>query len=177
MLRDHRPVPQRPDTAPSPPQLSQDAGGEGGGLDLLDEAVRLHDLAVSRRAEGRLHEALPLCRQAFALVEHAVGLQHPDVATLLNTLAGMYADLGDYAEAEQLSLRSVAMMEPVTGSLEVEVLRVQSLCTLAGIYRVQGRYAEAEPLYRRALALAEVSLGADDLEVATCLNNLEPETK
>jgi tetratricopeptide (TPR) repeat protein len=173
VLRDHRLVPQQLDAASSSPQPSQEAVGERRGLDPLDEAVRLHDLAVTRQAKGRFHEALPLCRQALVIVECAVGPHHPDVANLLNTLAGLYEDLGDHVEAERLAQRSVVLMEEVTGSLELEVLRLQSLGTLAGIYRVQGRYAEAEPLFRRALALAEAALGADDLEVATCLNNLE----
>jgi tetratricopeptide (TPR) repeat protein len=137
----------------------------------MDDAVRLHDLAVSRWAEGRPQEAVPLCRQALTRVEYAVGRQHPDVANLLNTLAGLYADLGDYDEAERLAQRSVAMMEGVTGDVELEVLRVQSLGTLAGLYRVQGRYAEAEPLYQRALRWGEAALGPRHLEVATCLNN------
>jgi tetratricopeptide (TPR) repeat protein len=103
MLREHRPVPQRPDDAASPPQPSQEAVEQGRGLDPLDDTVRLHDLAVSRQAEGRLQEAVPLCRQALALVERAVGPHHPDVANILNTLAGIYEDLGDYAEAIRLS--------------------------------------------------------------------------
>jgi hypothetical protein len=146
VLREARSVPQPLDDAPAPPQLFQEAGGGGRELDPLDDAVRLHDLAVSRRAEGRLQEAVPLCRQALALVERAVGPHHPDVANILNSLAGLYAELGDYAEAEGLAQRSVALMEDLRGSIELEVLRVQSLGTLAGSYRVQGRYAEAEPL-------------------------------
>ena len=164
-------VPQPSAAVFSPPQPPQEAGGEGRGLDPFDDAVRLHDLAVTRQAEGRLQEAVPLCRQALALVEHAVGPYHPDLANVLNSLAGLYAELGDYAEAERLAQRSMAMMEEATGSTEIEVLRVQSLGTLAGISRMQGRYAEAEPLYQRALALAETVFGPKDLEVATCLNN------
>jgi tetratricopeptide (TPR) repeat protein len=172
MLREHRPVPQRPDDAASPPQPSQEAVGEGRGLDPLDDTVRLHDLAVSRQAEGRLQEAVPLCRQALALVERAVGPHHPDVANILDTLTGIYEDLGDYAEAVRLSQRSVAMMEEVTGSIEMEVLRVQSLCTLAGIYRVQGRSSEAERLYRRALTIKEKVLGPNHADMAMTLYNL-----
>jgi tetratricopeptide (TPR) repeat protein len=138
----------------------------------LDETVSLHDLAVSRQAEGRRQEAVPLCQQALTLVERAVGPHHPDVANLLNTLAGPYEELGDYAEAERLAQRSVVLMEGVTGSPEVAVLRVQSLGTLAGIYRVHGRYAEAEPLFQRALVLAEAALGPGHPAVAMTLNNL-----
>ena len=164
-------VPQQLDAASSSPQPSQEAVGERQGLDPLDEAVRLHDLAVSRRTDGRFQEAVVLCRQALAIIERVVGLHHPDVANVLNSLAGMYVELGDYTEAEHLAQRSVAMMEEMTGGIEMEVLRVQSLGTLAGIYRMQGRYADAEPLFRRALALAKTALEPKDLEVATCLNN------
>ena len=159
MLREHRPVPQRPDDAASPPQPSQEAVGEGRVLDPLDDAVRLQ-------------EAVPLCRQVLALVERAVGLHQPDAANILNTLAGIYEDLGKYAEAERLSQRSVAMMEEVTGSIEMEVLRLQSLGTLAGIYQVQGRCAEAERLYGRALAIKEKVLGPNHAVMAMPLNNL-----
>ena len=159
MLREHRPVPPRPDDAASPPQPSQEAVGEGRVLDPLDDAVRLQ-------------EAVPLCRQVLALVERAVSLHHPDAANILNTLAGIYEDLGNYAEAERLSQRSVAMMEEVTGSIEMEVLRLQSLGTLAGIYQVQGRCAEAERLYGRALAIKEKVLGPNHAVMAMTLNNL-----
>jgi hypothetical protein len=140
VLPDPRPVPQLPDDAPTSPQPSPEAVGEGRDLDPLDEAVCLHDLAVARWAAGRLQEAVPLGRLALAIVERAVGPHHPDVANVLNTLAGMYAELGDYAEAERLAQRSAAMMEEVTGGIEVEVLRVQSLGTLAGIYWIAGRW-------------------------------------
>jgi tetratricopeptide (TPR) repeat protein len=138
----------------------------------LDEAVRLHDLAVTRQAAGKLQEALPLCRQALAIMEHAIGPHHPDVANILNTWAGMYEELGESAEAERLAQRSVAMIEEVTGGTEMEVLQVQSLGMLAEIYRMQGRYAEAEPLYQQALAIKKKVLGPEHPDMAMTLNNL-----
>ena len=110
----------------------------------MEEASRLHDLAVSWRAQGQYAAALASSQQALALCEQEVGPDHPDVANILNTLAGTYEDQDNYAEAEQLYQRSVAIMEGLTGSREVETIRVQSLCGLAGLYRVQGRYSEAE---------------------------------
>jgi tetratricopeptide (TPR) repeat protein len=172
VLRDHRPVPQSLDEVPSPPRPCQETVGGRGRLDSLDDAVRLHDLAVSRQAKGRPQEAVPLCRQALHLMEGAVGPHHPDVANILNTLAGLYEALGDYAEAERPAQRSMAIMEEVTGSCELAVFLVQSLGTLAGIYRVQGRYTEAEPLYRRALTIFERVYGPDHYEVAVTCNNL-----
>ena len=69
MLPEPRSVPQPPDEAPALPQLSQEAEGGGRALDPLDDAVRLHELAVSSQAEGRLREAVTPCQQALAVFE------------------------------------------------------------------------------------------------------------
>jgi len=142
------------------------------GLEPLEEACRLHDLAVSLRAQGQYVEALATAQQALAVFEREVGPDHPDVANVLNNLAGIHQDQGAYAEAERLYRRSGEMLDALTASLEVETLRVQSLCGLAGVYRMQGRYDEAEPRFQQALTRAEATLGPDHLAVATCLNNL-----
>src|SRR5262245_21075671 len=96
-----RSVTQPFDAVPSRPQPLQETMAEAGGFDPLDEAVRLHDLAVSLRAEGRLREAAPLCRQALDVFESEARPNHPDIANILNELAGIYADQGDYAKAER----------------------------------------------------------------------------
>src|SRR4029453_15150520 len=130
-------------------------------------------LAVALRVQGQYTAAMAASRQALAICEREVGLDHPDVANVLNTLAGLHQAQGEYPQAAQLLQRSVALLTQVPGSLEVvEVLRVQALCGLAGGYRVQGRYGEEEPLFQQALQRGGGALGPDHLEVATCLNNL-----
>jgi CHAT domain-containing protein/Tfp pilus assembly protein PilF len=88
----------------------------------------------------------------------------------VNTLAGLYQSQGQYAKAEPLYLRALAISEkslgadhPSTGS---------SVNNLAGLYESQGQYAKAEPLYLRALAIIEKALGADHPATGTSLNNL-----
>jgi len=110
------------------------------GSDPLEEASRVHDVAVSLRDEGQYEAAAALARRALAAFEAETGPDHPDIANILNTWAGVHEDRGDYAEAERLYRRSVDIMEQVTGDLELEMLRVQSWRKLAGLYRVQGRY-------------------------------------
>lgn len=123
------------DRQPSPPPAERQ-----GRRDALEDASRLHDHAVAARARGECAAAAARARAALALFEQALGPDHPDVANVLNTLAGSYEDQGEYAQAEQLNQRSVAVMEPLSGGLEVAMLRVQSLGYLAGIYRIQGRF-------------------------------------
>jgi len=77
---------------------------------------------------------------------------------------------GNYAEAEPLHKRALAIREEALGPDHTDV--AASLSNLAGVYHGEARYAEAEPLYNRALAIFEKSLGPDDPEIAAVLNNL-----
>jgi tetratricopeptide (TPR) repeat protein len=111
------------------------------------------------RAEGKHARATSLSLRALRLLEKAEGSDHPDVANVLNTLAGVHEDQSEYPEAERLYQRAVKIMENAVGDADVEQLRIQSLRNLAGIYRVQGKYKKADLLYRQALAAAQKTLG------------------
>ena len=67
--------------------------------DPLDEACRLHDLAVERLAERRLEDAEQLGRQALAIFERESGPDHPDVANILLHLGAVQDENGRGAEA------------------------------------------------------------------------------
>ena len=86
------------------------------GLEPLEAACRLHDLAVSLRAQGQYAEALASSQQALVVFEREVGPDHPDVATVLNTLAGIHQAQGEYAEAERLYRRSGEILDAMTAS-------------------------------------------------------------
>src|SRR5215510_785361 len=92
------------------------------GLEPLEEACRLHDLAVSFRAQGQYAEALASSQQALAVFEREVGPDHPDVANVLNNLAGIHQDQGEYTEAERLYRRSGEILDTLPASLEVDML-------------------------------------------------------
>jgi hypothetical protein len=98
------------------------------------------------REQGQHTEAATCARHALVYFERECGPDHPDVANILNSLAGICADQGDYPEAARLAQRSVAIMQQVTGSPDLELLRIQSLHTLACISCARGVYAEAESL-------------------------------
>ena len=75
----------------------------------------------------------------------------------MNNLAGLYDTQGQYAQAEPLYQRSLAIREKALGPDHPDV--AQSLNNLAGLYDTQGQYAQAEPLYQRSLAIWEKALG------------------
>ena len=71
----------------------------------------------------------------------------------LNNLAALYCTQGQYAQAEPLYKRALAIWEKALGPDHPDV--ATSLNNLAELYGTQGQYAQAEPLYKRALAIDE----------------------
>ena len=78
--------------------------------------------------------------------------------------------LGDYAKAEPLYQRALAIREKSLGPEHPDV--AVSFNNLAILYSGLGDYAKAESLHQRALAIHEKSLGPEHPDVATALNNL-----
>ena len=72
-------------------------------------ARRLMQEASGLRARGRSAEAVPLTQRALALVERELGPDDPSVAFSLNSLAVLYGDKGDYAQAEALCQRALGI--------------------------------------------------------------------
>jgi tetratricopeptide (TPR) repeat protein len=87
-----------------------------------------------------------------------LGERHPDVATSLNNLAGLYRAQGRYDEAEPLYRQALELSRELLGERHPDV--ATSLNNLAYLYQSQGRYDEAEPLYRQALELSRELLGS-----------------
>ncbi len=91
------------------------------------------------------------------------------LATSLNNLAELYDTQGQYAQAEALYKRSLAIREKALGPEHPSV--ATSLNNLALLYHTQGQYAQAEPLYKRSLAIKEKALGPEHPNVASGLEN------
>ena len=72
-------------------------------------AISLNNLAELYRTQGKYAEAEPLYHRSLAILEKALGPEHPDVATSLNSLAALYDTQGKYAEAEPLYQRALAI--------------------------------------------------------------------
>ncbi len=83
--------------------------------------------------------------------EKALGPEHPDVATSLNNLAELYKAQGNYAEAEPLYQRSLAIWEKALGPEHPDV--ATSLENYAALLRQTARADEAERMEARAKAI------------------------
>src|SRR5947209_11725661 len=115
-------------------------------------------------------EAEPLLKQAAALHEQILGLEHPEVATSLNELATLYWNMNKFEQAEPLFRQALDIREKTLGSEHPEV--PNSLNNLALVYQFQGCYSLAEPLFTRSLAIWERISGANLSDLATGFYNL-----
>jgi TPR repeat protein len=100
----------------------------------------------------------------------SLGPNHLDVAERLNDLAQLYGAQGQYALAERLCKRALAICERCLGTDHSDVAGY--LNNLAMLYAAQDQYAQAEQFYKRSLAIREKAPGPEHPAVATSLTNL-----
>jgi CHAT domain-containing protein/Tfp pilus assembly protein PilF len=134
------------------------------------ELYTLFQKAEALRKGGKPAEATRLYEQVVERARAVLSAEHPATATLMNNLAGLYQDMGQYARAEPLYQRSLEIHEAKLGKDHPDV--ATSLNNLATLYHNRGQYARAEPLFKRSLAIKEAKLGKDHPDVALALNNL-----
>ncbi|AKB52613.1 hypothetical protein MSBRW_3360 [Methanosarcina barkeri str. Wiesmoor] len=111
----------------------------------------------------------PMYEEMLQILKTKLGNEHPDVATTLNNLAGLYYHMGAYDKALPLYQRALEIYKEVPESEHPDV--ANSLNNLAELYRRMGAYDKALPLYQRALGIRENILGSQHLDVANSLNN------
>src|SRR5262245_8174240 len=104
----------------------------------LVDAHKLFNESVSLWDKGMYPEASRLAEGAVEIWEKAGGPEHPDIASPLNNLAGLYRDKGDYAKAEPLLQRALAIREKALGPGHPDV--AISLNNLAEMCKAKGDY-------------------------------------
>lgn len=126
---------------------------------------------AGRRAfsQGHLEEAEDAFRSAVREGEQ-LGAESPQLASSLNAVGQIRFQIRDYATAEPLLTRGLAIREKVFGSDGHGL--VPSLNTLAALYDAQGDFERAETLLRRSLAISERHVGLSHPEISAALSNL-----
>lgn len=113
-----------------------------------------------------------LLPHASAALSQAESIQFTssETARLLNQI-GLYLKLrGEYAQAQRMHERGLAIDEATLGPGHPEV--ATQLGNLGVVLKLQGKLAEATTLYKRALAINESALGPNHAAVASDLTNL-----
>ena len=104
--------------------------------------------------QGKYDQAVVVAKKALEVAEREFGPEHPDVATSLNNLAGLYHAQGQYAAAEPLLKRSLAIWEKVLGPEHPDV--ATSLENISALYTKMGKTEETKMLADRAAKIREL---------------------
>jgi tetratricopeptide (TPR) repeat protein len=119
---------------------------------------------------GELASALPMYERTLAILEKALGSEHPEVAKTLGNLSRLHRSLGRPAEALALGERALALGEKALGPDHPGL--VANLNNLANVHYDEEDYVRAKALYERGLSIREKALGPDHPEVGVSLGNL-----
>jgi hypothetical protein len=92
-----------------------------------------------------------LLLRTLSIREKDLGPKHMLVATTLDTLAGLYCQVGRLSECEKLYLRSLDIRRTGEGASSLEV--AATLTHLANLYTLQHRRNLALPLYAQARSI------------------------
>ncbi|HEU0029878.1 MAG TPA: serine/threonine-protein kinase [Kofleriaceae bacterium] len=121
---------------------------------------------------GRFDEARAVAERSLALQQAVVGPDHPEMSTVLNTVANIAVDQGDYDAAERYYQRAHTLLEPTPGTFIGDpATAAHAINNLGGVAFNRGHYDEALVYHRRALAIYERS-PARAPDVALTLGNI-----
>ena len=113
---------------------------------------------------------LPLYEEILQMLEKSLFPTHPYVCTILNNLAGLYENIGNYGKALSIYQKVLDIREKTLGIEHLDV--GNSLNNLAALQYRLGNYREALHNYQKALNISEKILGSEHPSIAITLNNL-----
>jgi tetratricopeptide (TPR) repeat protein len=88
-------------------------------------------------------------QRALAGFEKELGLEHTSTLSTVNSLALLYKDQGELAQAEAMYQQAIVRKEKVLGPEHRSTLSI--VHNIGLLYYRQGKLAEAEKTYLRAL--------------------------
>jgi len=139
----------------------------GRGSEEVKEAIG--NLASMYSQQGDLKRALELVEGVLKSGPQS-SEETMDTAKELNNLATIHQRAGDYAKAEPLEMRALAIVERIKGKGHPDT--AHALNNIASIKSALGQREQAASLFERALAIRETALGPQHPDVALSLTNL-----
>src|ERR1051326_2011248 len=136
-----------------------------------DQAIELHERALTAFAEHRWKEAERDACEARTVFAREDGPDSPDAANISNLLAAIAEALAQYGAAESYARHAWEIMERLgdrcTGP-DASAIRREALGRIGASLRAAEKYADAEIWLQRAVEFAE----RDGCGVAGARNNL-----
>ena len=138
------------------------------GQDDVNVAKYQHNLARLYTLQHREAEAELLYQRSLAIVERALGANHPQVASILEGYAALERAMGNMAQTESMEAR----LKKIRAADPAQKQRWQQLSAQVEELSQNGRYADAVGVAKEALKVAEETFGANHPNLARSLSDL-----
>lgn len=136
----------------------------------LVRARLLETVATTSHGLGLLERALPMQREAGAIMRAALGSEHADTLRAENTLGRMLMEQGRLDEAEPILHATHDAIARTLGTDDALAFDAQN--NLARLLQLRGRLSDAEALFRSCLEGRARALGDDHPDTITARGNL-----
>lgn len=130
----------------------------------------LNNLGNALQAQGRSEAAAATLREAVALREGVLGLDHPSLVSALSNLGITELEADDVAAARAHFERAIAITSKAYGPQHP--LLATLFNNLANVAYLRGEHAEARANYRRTLEVLEATLDPHHPNIGLTLGNL-----
>src|SRR5271169_1995977 len=133
-----------------------------------ETASALNNSGVALRLASRPTEAIETFNRALKIAENTGDERL--LATVLGGLGATLVDLEEFARAQPVLRRSLALFEKTSGPDSIEAGEAAN--NLAMVYRKNGDLAQAQAQLERSLPLLQKYLGNGNAVLALALNNM-----
>jgi len=137
---------------------------------IPEGVIEAYQTAEELSSQGEYAKAIEYYKMAIDIYEQEIGDKDESYATLINNLALLHQDMGNYEQAENLLIEVLEIVEKTLG--KNHSYYATSLNNLGISYEAMGNYAKAEVLFIEALQIRAKTIGQEDPEYANTLNNL-----
>ena len=137
--------------------------------DILAQAQSLNEQALAYHARAEYQQAAEYYQQALPLIEKHIGSDSIEAARIMSGLADTYAGRKQFADAEALYQKVLAIYKPRADAMEAQG---KILNEMGVIQYLQRNFEQAEPLFERALVALEAALGPHHPDLLPTLDNL-----
>jgi tetratricopeptide (TPR) repeat protein len=121
-------------------------------------------------AQGKYAQAQPLYEKSLEIYRRLLTDDHPQTASICNSLAVNLTNQGKYAQAQPLFEKALEIRRRLLSDDHPETAR--SYDNLAANLAAQGKYAQADPPYEKAMEIRHRLLTDDHPDTARSYGNL-----
>jgi serine/threonine-protein kinase len=137
---------------------------------VTQSLISVFEFADPGNAKGNAITAKELLDRGAEKVVHELNDQPALQAKLMDTIGGLYANIGVYDRAQQLLEDALKLRRQTLGVEHIDV--AESLHHLGDLTYEKGDYTRSESLYREALQLRRKLLGTEHLQTADTMHGL-----